>query len=254
MGKNQFTYEHSSGRFDRSVASVRADLRAWEKDDSISLMSFTEFNLNPRRNALKAAGWSLYNGTEKAGADDCVIRWRKDTWTLLHRESAVVSRKKSWRTNGRLIPPQHVTSVLLKHKPTGNTLLVSVAHLPSHVEVRGGLRDSHRTEVWRDSTTSWKRHIVSLRSHWHPTASIVTADWNVNLRASWFRAFLGNLFPGMRPVWSRPYPKRGTDGKRIIDVPLITQRLGVARCPVLLQHKSSDHTAFRVVLKWKAKP
>lgn len=248
-----FTYLHSSGRFDRTPAQVRNDLKAWLDDGAVSLMTFTEFKKNRRLAVLaEDPDWSYYNGAEKPGADDCVVMWRVDRWRLLKRESAVVSTKKSYTHDGRLIPPQRITSVLLEHIPTGLTLLVSVSHLSSHVEVAGGLRDSLRTAVWKDATRNWQRHLVELRRSWKPTARLVVADWNVNLRAPWFRAFLGRLFPAMRPVWKRPFPKRGTLGRRIIDIPLISRRLAVTAGPRLLrQHTSSDHTAFRVELGWR---
>lgn len=246
-----FTYLHTSGRFDRSPASVKLDLAAWEADDTVSLETLTEYSANPRRAALVADGWEMFNGTEKPGADDCVIRWRTNTWRLMHSDVAVVSRVKTWRTNGKPIPPQYVASVLLWHLPTGRSLLVSVSHLPSHVEVAGGLRKSARSTKWRDAIRGWKRHLRTLRRQWKPGGRLIVADWNVSLRAPWFRRYLRFRFPAMHPVWTRPFPKRGTLGRRIIDVPLISRRLKVTHRPMLLQHRSSDHTAFRTVLTWR---
>lgn len=249
-----FAYLHSSGRFDRPPAQVRLDLGVWLRDTSVSLLTLTEFKGNHRVAVLdEDPAWSLYNGEEKPGADDVVVVWRKDEWRLLETDSAVLSTKKSYSHTGHLIPPQRATTVLLEHRPTGHTLLVSVSHLSSHVEVPGGLRESLRSEVWKDATRSWHRHLRSLRKAWKPTARLVVADWNVNLRAPWFRVYLSRLFPAMRPVWQRPYPKRGTLRRRLIDIPLVSWRLAVTSGPRLLrQHVSSDHTAFRVGLGWRS--
>jgi hypothetical protein len=248
-----FVHLHSSGRFDRSAAAVRDDLVAWLRDDAISLMTLTEFSRNRRRAVIEQLdGWSLFNGNEHSGADDCIIAWRTSTWELVKTESAVVSTKRSYRANGKLIPPQRVTSVLLLHKPTALTLLVSVSHLPSHVELDGRLRANLRAAVWRDATHRWQRHLVALRNQWQPTARLVVADWNVSIRGAWFRRYLRELFPVMSPVWRTPYPRRGTLGKRIIDVALISRRLVVAVRPRLLkQHRSSDHSALKTGLSWR---
>lgn len=248
---NTFTYLHSSGRFDRSIASVQGDLAVWEGDGKVTLETFTEFSSNPRRRALIDEGWALFNGKELPGADDCVIRWRTDTWKLLKTDTAVVSTVKTWRTNGKPIPPQYVTTILLEHLPTGETVLVSISHLPSHVEVAGGLRDSHRSVKWRDSIRGWKQHLRRLRRTWKPSARIVVSDWNVSYRSRWFRRFLRRTFPKMTSTWRDPLPMRGTHGRRIIDIALISGRLRLVRGPVMLRHRSSDHTAFRMVLAFR---
>lgn len=246
-----FTYLHSSGRFSRTPASVKVDLAAWQADETITLETLTEFKGNPRRKALVEDGWAMFNGVEKPGADDCVIRWRTDRWELLASDTAVVSRVRTWSTSGHEIPPQYVASVLLKDRATGHTLLVSISHLPSHVEVVGGLRANFNRSVrWRDAVRGWKRHLWVLRKQWKPTARLVVADWNMNLRTPWFRRYLAKTFPAMDPTWHRPLPRRGTLNRRIIDVPLVSRRLVVRGRPQFLQHRSSDHTAFRTVLDW----
>jgi hypothetical protein len=247
-----FTYLHSSGRFDRSPELVAEDLAAWLHDGEVSLLTFTEFKRRDRLHVIEELpGWALFNGVEDPGGDDCVVAWREDTWALRHSESAVVSTKRSYTHDGKLIPPQHVTTVLLYHRRSGRTLLVSASHLPSHVEVPGGLRSSLRSAVWRDATKTWQRVVRDYRRAWRPTARVLVADWNVSIRARWFRVYLGNLFPAMRPVWRSPFPRRGTLGGRIIDVALVSRRLGIASARVLGRHGSSDHRAFRVELSFR---
>lgn len=247
-----FDYLHSSGRYDRKPGSVQNDLNFWLRGGEISLLTATEFKSNKRAAVIRdLPGWALYNGVEKPGGDDCVVAWRTSTWERLKVQSTVVSTKKSYRTNGSLIPPQRVTTVLLRHRATGKTLLVSVSHLPSHVEVSGGLRDSLRSAVWRDATRRWHAYTKERTRQWKPTARLLVADWNVSIKAKWFRVYLGNLFPALRPIWRSPYPARGTLGSRIIDTALVSRRLGVVEARILGRHESSDHRAFRVRLAFR---
>jgi hypothetical protein len=245
---------HTSGRFDRSPQSVRDDLALWLRDGAVNLITATEFAGRSRIAVLRELpGWEVYNGTERPGADDCAVVWRKDRWILVHSASKVVSTRKSYRTNGRLIPPQRVTEVLLLDRLTGRTLYVSVSHLSAHVEVSGGIRDSLRGKVWRDATRNWARHQRQIQRQWQPTGRLLVADWNVNWKRPWFRAYVATILPAFRARWHHPWPTQGTLGNRIIDVALFTWRRlwSAGKAWILSRHESSDHRAFRQQLIWR---
>lgn len=250
----KFDFLFMPGRFDRSPDSVEDDLEVWLRDGETSLAAGTEFGNNRRRAVLEALeGWDLYNGIEVPGGDDCFAAWKTNRWQLVKKASTVISTKKSYRTNGSLIPPQRVTDVLLLDKLSRRTLYLSVSHLSSHVEVEGGIRDSLRGAVWRDATRNWARHQRRMKRQWNPTGRMLVADWNVNWKRFWFRAYIHMLMPNFKSVWRKPYPTKGTLGSRLIDVAIFNiRRLALAeKARLLTRHESSDHRSFRAVLKWR---
>lgn len=245
---------HTSGRFDRSPQSVKDDLEIWLRDGEVDLITATEFKGNRRRDVIaNLPGWDLYNGVEKPGADDVLVAWKESRFELVKKQSTVVSTKKSYRTNGSLIPPQRVTDVLLLDKRTHRTLYVSVSHLSSHVEVAGGIRNSLRGAVWRESTRNWAKHQRQIQKQWRPSGRLLVADWNVNWKKLWFRNYIHLILPAFRSGWRKPWPARGTLGDRLIDIALFNwRRLAlVKKAWVLTRHESSDHRAFREVLRWR---
>lgn len=245
---------HTSGRFDRTPQSVRDDLEVWLRDDLVNLITATEFGKNTRRDVIaNLPGWDMYNGVEKPGGDDCLVAWKDDRFDLLKKQSTIISTKKSYRTNGSLIPPQRVTDVLLYDKKARRTLYVSVSHLSSHVEVEGGIRNSLRGAVWRDATRNWARHQRQVKKLWQPTGRMLVADWNVDWKKAWFREYVHVIMPAFRSGWRKPYPARGTLGSRIIDLTIFhRRRLGLEKPAWLLRrHESSDHRAYREILRWR---
>jgi hypothetical protein len=253
LATRDFGHLHTSGRFDRTPASQHADYDTWLRDAEIALITGTEVSKNSRYAVIRdMPGWGSYNGKQLHGADDVFVAWRDAEWSLLEVDVAIVSTVKTYRTNGSLIPPQYVTTVLLLHKLTGRTLQVSVSHLPSFVEISGHLRDNGRARKWLDATHRWKRQQVALAHRWQPSARMMVADWNVSLRGRWFRRYLAKVYPALRPTWVTPFPKTGTLGSRIIDVALINRGLRiVTKAKVLTQHKSSDHRAFKARLAFR---
>jgi hypothetical protein len=249
----RFTTIHTSGRFDRTPESVRGDLAAWLANDEVSLITATEFAADRRAEVFdELEGWSNFNGSEQGrGGDECLIAWRDDTWQLVHHDVSVISTVKAWSKTGHPWPPQYATTVLLLHRTACRTLQISVSHLPSHIEDGGRLRPGSRTARWLDATRQWKRQQRALARLWRPSARALVADWNFSFRVRWFRSYLGNLFPGLHPVWARPLPRLGTLARRLIDVMLVNRRLKVVVVRVLHRHRSSDHRAFETTLAWR---
>lgn len=255
----EFGFLHTSGRYDEPPRDIVADFNTWLADAEIGLLSMTEVAKNSRYAVLRdRPGWGSYNGKERAGADDCAWGWREAEWQLLEVDVAVVSTLKSYRTNGTLIPPQYVVTVLLLHRLTGKTLQASLSHLPSHIQEGGHLRTNSdggltlRALKWRDATRRWKKQQLALARRWQPSARIMVADWNFDLRVRWFRRYLANLYPAFRPTFVAPFPSTGTLGRRIIDIALVNRGLRIVqKAKILVQHKSSDHRAFKMRLAFR---
>lgn len=88
-------------------------------------------------------------------------------------------------------------------------------HLPAHSEGRRGLKPGWSSKVYRAAALGWSE------TRFRGGNRIISADWNLDHRKRWVRAYLNRLFPGTRPGWDLDnLPKRGTIGpRRLIDGP-----------------------------------
>lgn len=250
-GQPRFTHIHCSSRFDRSVASLETALDQWMADST--LITLTEVATGNRAQALREKGWGYYNATQQGGrADDAAVCWRKDTW----REQQHWIRKLTgrYRSVYQYLSGIWTSTVLLKHTGSGHTLLVSVSHLPSGVEGLGGRHWSQADEFWRarkeayqSSMKHWSTHVRSLVRSKRPDAVMVVADWNIDLKDQWFRAYLHEHWGplGLKHAW-QDFPTAGGSlgGNRIIDGTLYSG-LSTEGAHLLPRSASSDHRPYR---------
>jgi hypothetical protein len=144
-------------------------------------------------------------------------------------------------------PPAHATTALVEQRSSGKKFLVSVAHLPSHVEGKWYRRGYYRVFVWKDALKNWKAILSALRHQTGVKRFVIVADWNLNFKRKVFRSLMGRLFPTLRLTWSPPFPKDGTHHRRIIDGTVTNLR--IYKKPRLYKDDaSSDHRPYREIL------
>lgn len=230
---------HSSGRYDRPDEAVRNALRRYASHADLITLTETQ---KRERNVLRMDGWrvSKYSG---AGTGDPAILTDSRIWEVLLMWSHKLTDKEQRRGPGGP-PPPHSLTVLLRNKGNGKRLLVSVAHLPSHVE--GDWRDrTWRVQVWLEAHREWKRHVNWLRKRYRVKVMMV-ADWNLDIKKRWVRAALKALHPRLKLTWREPF-EGGTHHNRIIDATVTSLR--VLREAVLFEDDaSSDHRPYFEVL------
>jgi len=221
---------------------------------------------NARAAKLREKGWSYYAAPLSNDKDDGAIAWRTDVWK---RKTASVLRMGSSADRPLQAGTQHAwtwsTTVVLKRIDTGHTLLVSVSHLPAHVEGRNGWRTDldqwrARKAAYLSALKSWSTHVKNQDRKHRTDASLIVADWNLNLKEHWVQDLLANHWGKSYDRAWRQFPTTGgsltggavgplgapgkSSGDRIIDGSLI-RRLKVTVEPDLMARvRSSDHRPF----------
>lgn len=239
-GKAMIKHIHSSGKNDRSLASVKKALSLYAT--AANLITLTE---QQHRDSvdLWMPGWEVVKQTGP-GAGDPAVLIRSDDWEVERVWVDKLSDKEQRRGPGGP-PPAHALTVLLGHRKTRKTLIVSVAHLPSHVQ--GDWRDNaYRVKLWRECVKGWRSKVEPRRKRYGAKIAYI-ADWNLDIKKAWVRAVLRGYFPGLKLTWKKPFPNDGTHHKRIIDATLTNLR--VKRKAVLVRDDdSSDHRPYQDVL------
>jgi hypothetical protein len=239
---------HSSGRYDRSDAAVKKAIGRYV--DDANLITLTETQKRDKQ-TLSQPGWTVAKYYGPGDGDSTVIT-KDSEWRVLAKWSKQLSQYEQRRGPGGP-PPPHSLTVLLQNKHTDRQLLVSIAHLPSHVEgdwfKPGSFRGyAWRVFVWRDAVRTWKRHVKRLAKA-HNAKVMMVADWNLNFKRRVFRALVKTLFPMLHLTWQSPFPADGTHHHRVIDATLTNLR--VKRKARLYQDDaSSDHRPYIETLDW----
>jgi len=265
-----FRHIHCSSRFDRSPESLDFDIQVWM--ESCSLLTLTEVTNNSRAQQMRATGWTYYNSSKGNDADNCGIAWRNDTWK---RKTGTVLRLSSNtfdRVNGRHNLYIWAATVVLVHKDSGHKVLVSVSHPPAHVEGPGGFKTvgegwAARKRAYLTALTNWHSHVADMERKQHVDATLIIADWNVNLKAQWFRDLLKQKWGKQYIIAWKDMPTSGgalaggpnapddSPGKghhdRIIDGTLY-RGLKIANGPNLMPRvRSSDHRPYNETFRFK---
>jgi hypothetical protein len=247
---------------------MEADVDDWMTQ--CSLITVTEVRRDYKAGTLHEKGWNFYNAPLNNGADDCAVAWRKDTWRKYHGVYRKLNNKPFYELSGHPCAPVYACSVVLRRNSTGHRLLVSVAHLPAHVEGAYQWRTTAahwqaRKAAYLSSLTNWSTHIQQLERSQRPDATMIVADWNLNLKEHWVQNLLHDHFgKKYKLAWKR-YPTDGSSltrddatygthplgapgispHDRIIDGTL-TRGLDVVREPNLMSRvSSSDHRPYK---------
>jgi hypothetical protein len=211
MAQPQFVHIHCSSRFDRSPASLEADLDDWMGQSS--LITLTEISNDQRAGRMREKGWAYFNAKKSDGQDECGIAWRADTWTRGAAGTCKLNNAKYYRLDGRVADPVVTAMVVLKRVQTGHRVLVTVTHMPAHVEGFGGWRTTEykwqaRKNAYLSSLQNWSVYIAAQTTKHKPDMVLTIADWNLNLKQDWVRDLLKNNFPQFKQAWKR-FPTTG---------------------------------------------
>lgn len=243
-------FSHASGRFDRTSESLRRQAQRLLLVSDVVTM--TEVSAVSRAAVLQQLGGIDSVVADAGGGNDGAILWHEKRHTLIY--SDVVPLGTPFR-RGTAVGQVHAVSVVLEDL-LGDRLGVTVCHAPAHIEGPSGLRGvAARVRAYRAVMRDWKAHVRDVDTHLMPHAWIVSADWNLNFRRAWVRAYLGGIWSslGLRAAWSpATLPVRGgTIGKtRVIDGPMVSKRAKVRSMRILPLSDASDHHAVRADLEF----
>lgn len=242
-----FRHTHTSSRFSRSAASL---LNALRKYDRSALITVTEVSAERREKAIRQfaeeEGYGFILG-DKSGMDDTSILWDETRFKVLKAWTELLKGGRYSPLNNGRLTNTGVSFALLLDLVTNRTILVTVCHLPASVEGGGRFKRGTRRTAWLQVRKAWGARRNYWAKHYNAQAVIQCADWNVNIRLRFFRAFFKSVQPTMRLVINRKTLKtrKGTLGNRIIDFTFIRGRIKVTKAAWTLPHdESSDHTAY----------
>src|SRR6476659_9447598 len=235
-----FVHTHASGRFDRSADSLEKALDNYVHHEQSSLLTLTEVSESPRAHTLPEQGWAVVQSEQRGRKADCAIMFDTAIWELLKKDFVLVVQG-----NGKILPVWAVFAIL-KHKPTGKVVVTSVAHMPRSVEGSTGFsaKEPARAKASVTGSQNWRRQANSFYRDYNADAILLAADWNLNIKKPWVRRYFDKTAPGYDVNWTGRLPKRGTLGRRIIDLALL-RGLKVLSRRLLAHNSSSDHTAYR---------
>lgn len=208
----RFNHIHCSSRFDRSPASLDFDLTVWQQQ--AGLITLTEITQNNRAVTMRAQGWDYYNHSIGNDSDNCGICWDKSIWKRTFGKILVLESVPFDRLHGRKGVKLYAATVVLKRVDTGHKLLVSVTHMPAHIEGHGGFRTdtegwAARKQAYLLGLKGWSTHANDLMRKQDVDGALIVADWNLNLKAHWVREMLANHWG---PNWHQAWKVFPTDG------------------------------------------
>jgi len=265
MGDMTFSHIHCSSSHNRPAGQLERDLDDWMA--RFELITMTEIDNDNRSAKLREKGWGHYNARKSQGQDECAVAWDLGVWLRKWAGVRRLTDRRFYRENGKLAAPTHSCSVVLLHRSSGKRVLVSVTHLPAHVEGRQGWNTTMahwqgRKAAYLGALHGWAVHVKDLERKHRTDGTLLVADWNLNLKHNWVRNLLMDVWG--RPyhqAWTRfptaggsmsggpPYPPLGAPGvdtgDRIIDGSLY-RHLDVSLHPNLMARvPSSDHRPYR---------
>ena len=255
----EFNLIHCSSRYGRSARSLEYATDTFYKKASI--VTLTEVGSVERKRAPFENGWGYFNAQGASGFDECGIAWDLDFWTVRWKKGVKVSDKwrKPWGDGFRW--PVVACTVFLKHKQTGHTCLVSVAHMPTKTSTASGFNPvgrawAQRVAVYKQATRNWSTYAAQVKRTHNPDMFLIVADWNLNFRHQWVRRWVNGQFSEIsaKHAWKH-FTGSGTHGRSVIDAVLYTG-CSTPHGSVVIHDPgdSTDHTPFITHFSRTAKP
>lgn len=236
---------HASGRFDRNVKHLAADLVEFERRKA-SIVTLTEQGdlTQRRRAALRYPQWSWFQADER-GADDCAVLWDSRVWGLDGWARAVPITSVVWRRvakyGGKMTPPTHATVVPLRSRVGGIRVVVIAVHFPTRSTVL-------RRRAWASCVWGLRKELRKIRKADPKAQIILNADFNADWDRPHERALLEKAAVrlGLTPAYAVEEPNRGTRGAHAIDGTWADAEVHAVR--VMDGTPASDHRPVRTVL------
>lgn len=241
-----FRHVHSSSRF--SVAPTVLEKYLDEYMADADLITITEIDKNSRARRLSERGWASVFG-DKGPRDDCGIAWRTSLFTKVWAETLTLSTARYMNERGWEADTTEGAFAVLEDS-SGQRIVVGVAHMPHgmQTELRNNNPRSDVARAFIKISAAFRDRAAALAKRFGAKATMLVADWNLNIKAAWVRAWFRLYARGFKTNWTRPFPRLGSHGDQIIDVALL-HRIKLLNRPHLRRHDpSSDHTAWREVL------
>jgi hypothetical protein len=225
-----------------------------------SLITLTEITNNRRAATMREKGWAYYNSKKNNGEDNCGTCWDTTKWKRGWAGTRKLNNHVFYRLNGKHAEPIYSSSVILIRKDSGHKLLVSVTHMPAHVEGAHQWRTQEnqwkaRKAAYLSSLKNWSSHVKDLVRKHKPDGVLIVADWNLNLKEDWVRELLKDHWgKEYKQAWKKfPHSGGSLGGNRIIDGSLY-RRLKVVDAPELLpKTASSDHRPYEEQFRFLTK-
>lgn len=250
-----FTHIHCSSRFDRSAESLEADLDTWMQ--SASLITLTEIDNDRRASRMAEKGWNYFNSKLNNGQDNCGMCWDTSVWVKKRTHVAQLENVRYQTLSHHTSPFVWAISVLLGSRVDDSTLMVSLTHLPAHIQGRGGFANPRGPEdqEWRarklaytTAMTTWSSTTKVLVKSWKPSATMCVADFNLDLKVKWVRDYLKDHWDstGLQLAW-RDFNSLGTSidgGSRVIDGTLYKGMKLDQKPRIMKSVRSSDHRPY----------
>lgn len=272
MALPEFTHIHCSSRYDRKADELESDLDDWMGKSSI--ITLTEVDMPRAKGRMREKGWGHYNYPKPDGQDEAAILWRTDTWKWQAGWVRKLNNKVFYNLQGKPADPIYAASVVLRHNRTGHRLLVSVAHLPAHVEGKNqwntdAAKWKARKNAYLSSLRAWSGHISDQDRKRRADGVLVVADWNLNLKEHWVRAMLKDHWTAKYiQAWTK-FPTEGgslsggpvgplgapgkSSGDRIIDGSLYRDLKIDVHPDLMARVDSSKHRPYKERFRFKAK-
>jgi len=254
-----FFHVHQSGKFSTTKEQVHE--AALKATAHASIYTGTEVITPHQAEGLKINGFGLVIGN-KNPRDDCFIMYDEMVWTKLHGATHQLSNKTYFTADGRATAPACGAFAVLKHKSTGQVMVVAVWHSPPSVEsARGMTGVAGRVRAWRDEHKGFKQHWNTLCRRYNTNTVLVCGDWNLDLKRPVLRTLVKALQPGLVLAWSpkalsaipsRVYKNHfpGTHGTRLIDATYLRGKVVAKSAPKILPRPFPvfDHNPYRELL------
>lgn len=262
---------HSSGRFDRTDASLARSVRRLRKVTRgralarrrVSYVTGTEASGRGWKDMKDILGtdqaWD-YAWIKGRGAGECWATWRTShlelAGTPYTRKLTTMTWRRSAAYGGGEAPPVEALVVPLKVVGRANRrhLYVVVLHAPLD-------NTDLRAEIWRDVARGLRVLAADIRAS-DPHAELVfEADWNKNHRIPSERGAIAKYVA--RPLrlvqgWDGSSPERGgTHGRQLIDGVVTSRRVlgwSTPWCWLVADDDSSDHRPYVHTLRWPLLP
>lgn len=239
-------HHHCSGRWDRSAALLSHDVRVWRNKYDPDIFTATEVGDRSRGRSYNIPGYWRLQAPPGAGRDECLIAFKLNRFRLVRFESHRVTRKIYQRENGKPAAPFYAATAVLQDIRSEQRFVISVMHLPSSVEDNNGWDHGRRLVVYRSCIKGWRRHVNDIGKRYKARTRFYVADWNINFKRAFARAFIQLQFPNLHLLWKKPFPKRGTHaGGRLIDGTLASKGVATPVGPKIgAPAPSSDHIMY----------
>jgi hypothetical protein len=191
----------------------------------------------------------------KPGAYECSLYFDTREWTHAASSAEQIAETR-YALGGKVLKPAlHALCVLLEHRDTGKRVLFVTIHEPSAIESivehdQDGQSKFPRIVALFEGLTGTRRAIRKYRKAHGRFATVIGADWNLDVHKPWVRAFLKARFPSYRLSW-HALPNGGDHGNRLISASLYSRGL-MTKGSVLGRHtKPFDHARFTTEYRFR---